>query len=444
MTTEHIVPEEHSGVIGGSTAARRINCPRSLALEARVPETAEESSVYAQEGTTLHELMARILLEGGEPDSYLPFVFVHETEGWECTIDHDLWVEKGAPALAAFDAYIYALEDEFDGAFEYCVENRVLLPGVENAFGTSDVIGRVQRPCDDGGVVTAAVFVIDWKFGRNIVSPINNEQLMFYARGAYNSHTPFTGKLVPDSVVEVAIIQPARQDGPCAAWRLSGARLLSFGQTCVDAVSVAQTKGDAAPVLMGPWCKYARCKSICPLHVSSVEALVVIKSRMAELRAGQGAAVTTDGQTIASSPDWATLYAEGLAAADAVQAWVTEFKTQAHAFATAGNDLPGYKLVAAGGGPRKWSVPDDVVVKYFKNRKFKLDEYMPRRLATMPQGEKLMKARGREIDEHMVQASTSSSTKLVPLAAAGEAVRPLSAVMVSITDKLRQLGGADA
>ena len=63
LATNHLTPEEHSDIVGGSTAARRIGCPRSYALEQLVPKD-DRGSEYAREGTALHELMAMALRDG--------------------------------------------------------------------------------------------------------------------------------------------------------------------------------------------------------------------------------------------------------------------------------------------------------------------------------------------------------------------------------------------
>lgn len=47
---QHITPDQHSDLVGGSTAARRIGCPRSFALEQLVPKD-NRGSIYAQEST---------------------------------------------------------------------------------------------------------------------------------------------------------------------------------------------------------------------------------------------------------------------------------------------------------------------------------------------------------------------------------------------------------
>ena len=89
QTQTHETPEEHSDVVGGSTAARRIGCPRSYALEKLVPP--DPGSSYAREGTALHEMMAIILDKDKKPEELLPFTFKregHDVEGdWKFTVD---------------------------------------------------------------------------------------------------------------------------------------------------------------------------------------------------------------------------------------------------------------------------------------------------------------------------------------------------------------------
>ncbi len=49
----------HSKIVGGSTAARVIHCPGSVALVDKMP--ADEGSSYANEGSLLHEAIAVVL-----------------------------------------------------------------------------------------------------------------------------------------------------------------------------------------------------------------------------------------------------------------------------------------------------------------------------------------------------------------------------------------------
>jgi hypothetical protein len=59
--------------------------------------------------------------------------------------------------------------------------NQKQFPGIEGAFGTSDIIARCGNE----------IFVLDWKFGRGVVPAEENKQLMFYTAGALNTARDF-------------------------------------------------------------------------------------------------------------------------------------------------------------------------------------------------------------------------------------------------------------
>src|SRR5690606_26284431 len=65
MTSEPITShKEHSDLVGGSTAERRLNCPGSYLEEQKIPESVRrKSSTYADEGTALHAAVEFILNE---------------------------------------------------------------------------------------------------------------------------------------------------------------------------------------------------------------------------------------------------------------------------------------------------------------------------------------------------------------------------------------------
>jgi hypothetical protein len=69
--------------------------------------TEQKSSVYAQEGTALHELLGYCLEHDAEPKAMLPYTFTTPKDGgWSFTVTEDLWEEKGEPALRAFDTFV--------------------------------------------------------------------------------------------------------------------------------------------------------------------------------------------------------------------------------------------------------------------------------------------------------------------------------------------------
>lgn len=428
MTTENVTPEEHSDIVGGSTAPRRIGCPRSYALEQLVPKD-DAGSIYAREGTALHEMMAVILQTNKLPDELLPFTYKRMIDGtdtvdWEFTVDEDLWFEKGAPALAALDDFIAAEEKHHDDEFLLLIEQRVEFPGIAGAFGTGDIVGKC------GGTI----YVMDWKFGRNVVDVEENKQLSFYALGALNSCTIFLGAdLPPSTPVVLAIIQPMARE-VLTDYETTIGELDAFRIQLLAAVKEAQQPD--ARCQTGPWCMFARCKSICPEHLGAAEQL---SDKFAALGAllGKPAAVSV---VVGPTVDWTTTFAEMLDLAELVEGWAGEVIKQAHAFAEGGGAIMGRKLVAKTGGARSWAVDEEAIKAFFKNRKYKLDDYMPRKIVTMPQAEKILGADKRVLPEDMIKKPGISGYKLVREDVAGARVVTTAEQAQQLAAKLAKLG----
>lgn len=430
MSTELLTPEEHSDIVGGSTAARRLGCPRSLYLESLTPKV-ESDSEYAREGTALHEMVATVLKNAvDEPTSLLPFTYTRRdaagVELWSFTVDLDLWVDKGQPALAAFDDFLARVEGEWEQEFDLLVEQRVAFPGIPGAYGTSDVVGRCGPE----------IFVFDWKFGRNPVDAWENAQLMFYAVGAMNSCAEFL-KVKAEDVARAAtlvIIQPMAKE-IISLWETDVDELNQMAADLRAAVDEGRHQKQEARIAKGKWCDYARCKTICPLHTRDVSAMV---EKMVALKArsnggdsplvdlptkpvegdGPHRVTVTTSMPASTAIDWSTFYGDMLDIASTVEAWCSEIAKQAHDFAMSGGTVAGRTLVAKTGGARSWAKGEEEVQKFFKNRKFTLDEYMPRKLLSLPQGEKLLKSTDRELPEDMVQKPGVSGYKLVQVARA--------------------------
>ena len=420
-----ITPDAHSNLVGGSTASRRIGCPRSYWLEAYVNEHAtqtETSSVYAQEGTTLHELFATALSKDIEPTTLLPFTFTSEREGWSFTVDADLWGDKGEPALKAFDTFVAEQEDRLGAPMQFLIETRVAFPGIEGAFGTADIIAR----CGD------EIFIMDWKFGRGIVPAEENKQLMFYACGALNTSRDFFSgmKLAHDTPVTMAIIQPMRPGG-IDVWRTDLLRLHHYEFELQGAVQDIQRLGMNAPIKDGPWCTFARCKAVCPLHLGAAAKLA---DRFADLKAAV--------ERKAPPPnDLSERFADMLDLVDMVEDWCKEVRDQAHANVERGMAIPGWVLEPGRKGPRKWAVDEDEVIKTFTGEDFGLDPDViaPRKVLTLPQLEKILKRENKAIPDNFVTQPEPSTTRLVRAANATEVVEPTPTKAKALAEKLMRL-----
>ena len=419
--TDHITPEEHSDIVGGSTAARRIGCPASYRLEQLVPKD-ERGSDYAREGTALHEMMAMTLRDGLEPTEILPYTFTAADGSWSFTVDRALWDDKGEPALAAFDKFCAQIEAELDDHMVMLIERRVAVAGIPGAFGTSDIIARC------GG----ELFVMDWKFGFRTVSAEENKQLMFYAAGALNTERAWiTDELAddPTTPVTLAIIQPLNaQSGNDIVqhWTTSVGDLSTYVAELKAAVEEAQH--DDARLAKGKWCDFARCKTVCPLHLNAVG---VLGQKLEALKARQAASNGSPEDRI----EWGQRYAELLELAELAEPLLADIFVQAHAYAEQGSPIPGWGLEAKRAGARGWAVEERLLKLFFKRHRIKMDEWTERKVKSPAQIEKIVKARGLEIPKHYIAPGVSSGTKL---SRADKVKRPVQ----SVPERLRALSDA--
>ena len=89
-----------------------------------------------------------------------------------------------------------------------------------------------------------------------------------------------------------------------------------------------------------------------------------------------------------------------------------EIKDEAHRAAEGGMKIPGWGLDTKKAGGRKWASDESDVEVFLKGH---LDEeaIWKKSLVTMPQAEKLLKAKGIEVPEDMVEKPKAEGTKLV-------------------------------
>lgn len=343
--------DEHSDLVGGSSAARRINCPGSYQMEKKLPASdARESSTYADEGTALHECMQYILGNNVvDLDDVLGMTFgVSETSPAGYVITKELMRDAIVPCVDFFDD----LDDkcQSEGGLTFLVEQRCQMPGIPGAFGTSDLICRTD----------VQTFIVDWKFGAGVpvkayypdsktgeIKP--NPQLMFYARAAMHTcPTMFGAPIVENGVdtvlppaknwpVTLIIVQPrSRFEGDEVSSELTVhvSDLESFRMDLVRAVAEAQ--GENPSLNRGDHCRFAKCKKICPHFTQPGFQLVQLNEK---LRAKKDTAVGT------LDVDWSEMYAELLDYAVLAELHAKEIRAGAHAFMETGAKVPGWKLV---------------------------------------------------------------------------------------------------
>lgn len=242
LTVADHTARAHSTVVGGSSAGRVLQCPGSVQLCASFPNIESE---FAAMGTSLHMAMDMIFSGVAKTDRD-----VIGLEFNDYKVTEELFDEAIAPVLEHWDEL-----DKSLGGIDFFSEQRVVFPGIENAFGTTDLVGAAKD----------RTIIYDFKFGRGVaVDAEDNPQLKYYALAAM--HTPATAQFFsPDKPVEVFIAQPMVNDGErFTRWVTSTRQLEAFGVELRHAVETALLPD--APLKMGPYCKFCSAKSGCPLY----------------------------------------------------------------------------------------------------------------------------------------------------------------------------------
>jgi hypothetical protein len=319
----------------------------------------QPSSVYADKGTMLHDVISRILLDQG--------VAIGQYKHKDQLLTQELYDEKITPALDALD------QVDPHGDLVYEVETRVgfgdLLPGV---FGSTDLVGRIGD----------RALVLDWKFGDGVVVEAEeNAQLMFYAAAAMRTEElkwAFDGA----TEIECVIVQPPM----IKRWVTTPERIASFERELVRAVKIASQED--APLAQGEHCRWCAAKPICPQMTGAVD------------RAIKQQIVNLDVDTLA----------QHLHTADLLEGWIKDLRALAFGLLEQGATVPGYKLVQKQ-ARRQWVDPTAAAPWLISQG---VDEVFTQELISPAQAEKVLKKRKVALRDDLV-VSVSSGTTLAPV-----------------------------
>ena len=206
---------------GASAAHRWTRCPGSVQLTKNMPNP---SSVFAEEGTILHDVAGNLLLDLENP--------------------YELTDEQ----RDVVDFYVNFVRQEANNA-KLFVEQKFKLPHHPEFWGTADAV----IVSDD------TLKVIDLKAGRGVAVEVDyagkiNPQLGFYALGAMAAvqRTDF-------GVVEIIIVQPRL--GGVKRRLTSVSELNNLAEELVSAAALAQS--DNPPFAAGSHCKFCLARATC-------------------------------------------------------------------------------------------------------------------------------------------------------------------------------------
>ena len=318
-----------------SSAERWINCPGSIRLSEGIEG---KSSVYAAEGTAAHELAAHCLRTGFEPSRFLDTVINLKGDtpgtmfgqlGLTNDTDRFLVTEEMVESIWTYMQHVFSLVERCDGEHELEVELHLDMTHVHPAiFGTGDAIVL--------DIDARHLHVNDFKYGRGVVVDVEeNPQLGLYGAGAarryHNRNVRF---------ISLYVIQPRAPGPPIKRHTYDFIDLLD--REAGWAYAAKYTEDPDAPLNPGEWCRFCPALSICPA-VHQASAIIAIGE------------FTEDDKT--KPKEIETMAPEEMAdvlrQAEMIGNWVKAVQAHAHAMATEGNTLPGFKLVDKRAN-RKW------------------------------------------------------------------------------------------
>lgn len=398
-----IETDEHSSLVGGSTAGRRIACPASYQLEQQLPpEAFKEESSYAAEGTALHECMEHIM-----ENDIIDLENVVGLEFYGHKMTHDLVAETIVPCVEFLDT----LFDE-DPDMPFLLETKCAIPGIPGAFGKSDFVGKLPT----------RTVIVDYKFGGGVpvyasypvtdVEPVEGEevarrgnpQAMFYGRGAMNKH-PDMFEDRDDWPVELIILQPRMADreehGGVSRFMTTVGELEQFRLLLVSKIEEATTS-ENPHMEKGDHCRWAPCKTICPKFTGPLLDLTKMV---------QADALDMDKTDLMPDEEYAQLLADLMNFGDIVEELVKEAQKQALTYLEDGMEIPGWVLRPKRAGHDKWN-PDksfEQIDRMLGNKGLSVEERRKVDHITPAVARKALKKLDKELDEEKYVAKGASS-----------------------------------
>lgn len=379
---------EHA-LLNPSGAKQRRLCPGSLAMQA-FAGTPEKPSEYAAEGTAAHELGDLCLKQGVDAAHFLGMVI--KADGFTFTVDADM----------ARDVQVY-LDAVREYAGDYPIFSEVRLHHGEMidmhddlAWGTSDAV-----------IITAdEIQVHDLKYGRGVpVSPVENDQAIAYALGAL---AYVEGIMGTDDIERVRIvIHQVRSEHPLLEWVVTKHELLTVYAPRLQA---SEHEAHRLHRLVGnrmyldpeqflvpgeEQCRFCKAKTSCPSLRRKVaeevagdfealdEPVAIAQEEVDGGRAGDAEMVRMGSSTANA------LLAAHLASVPLIRLWCDAIEAEGSRVALAGEEVPGFKVVAGKRGNRAWK--DEATAEAtLKGMRLKQDEMYSFKLISPTQAEKVL------------------------------------------------------
>lgn len=230
---------EHA-ILSASGAHRWLECTPSARLE---EEIAEKTSIYAEEGTFMHELAELNLSLYLERISKPQF-----NKKLQEMKQNEFYTEEIEKAIQSYvDIVIERINEAGKDSLILLEEQVDFSPWVPEGFGTSDALI----------ISNNTIEVIDLKGGRGVrVEAEDNPQMRLYALGAINGF----GILYDIEKIQMTIIQP-RLDS-ISTDEMTIDELLEWGETIVKPRAEIAFKGEGE-YKVSDGCRFCKVKAIC-------------------------------------------------------------------------------------------------------------------------------------------------------------------------------------
>lgn len=340
-----------------SAAVRWMTCPGSVRKEDAFPD---ETSEFAAEGTAMHLVREKALLEGRPVSDYVGDVIEVEGLKFEVTADWPGWIQPGIDFL-------------LEQGGELFVEERVLLDTwLPEQFGTVDSI--VVR--DD------LIIVSDFKGGRGlVVDAERNLQMMLYALGAWDNIARHKTKTTDFLLV---IDQP-RVPGKGSEWRTTLQELLVFAEEA-SAAAIATLDPDAPLVPTPLGCQFCRASRNSACYALDQFVLSLLGLTLDDLDNPRN----QDPEMIEYDKLDPERRSYVLQHASMIRSWVNNLHGNALNDAQTGQPVPGFKAVATL-GDRTWT--DEAEAEAFLKGKIPQKDMYVQKLKSPTQMEKVVGTR---------------------------------------------------
>ena len=308
-------------VLSASSSHRWLMCPPSVKLS---EQFADKPSVYAEEGTFLHEL-SEMKLHRYLGDVHPEILEIQYAEHR----DNDFYSDE---AENVTDEYVDFCIETIESVRASCPDPLILVEHrldfseyVPDGFGTGDLVI----------VADGVLEIADFKGGRGVrVEADHNSQLMLYGLGALLEFEA----LYDIRTVRMTIVQPRLNN--ISTYETTAEELILWAERDVKPKALLAAKGEGE-FCAGEWCRFCKARYTCRKRSE-------YHMRLAE-RDFKQPDLLTDEEILDILP-----------VAESLNNWVQDLISYATQQAVNGKDWPGYKLVA-GRSVRRYTSETEVI-----------------------------------------------------------------------------------